>query len=438
MLFLDTVIIKNFQSHKETRLDFVPGLNVIIGPSDQGKSSIIRAINWVLFNEPRGTEFIRQGASECSVTLILNNGYKITRLRSSSKNRYILTLPDGTQQIFEGFGTGVPLEVQNAHNIKKVLVDVDAPRAINISHQLESPFLISETGTTRAKAIGRIVGVHILDKASRETERDISRLQSSLKSLREQLDDVIEGLKEFEGLEELGTKIDLREKQVKKIKDLEGRANKLNEYNRQFKEIILEENKVKYTINILGKLPKAESLLLQAENLTERYKTLSRKWEQLKRINARISETLAIMNNLPDINKAGRTAEKLAALYQRLKILKERDDALNRVQSNIQSLQSTVRRYSKIEDFSRKIYPKLEYKFNRLSTLEEMLKTFRIIEDKMNLGHQYLKKRDNEIALLVQGYQSLLKKLGRCPLCLQEINHDTIDRILKEDNYERI
>lgn len=58
MNYIKSIEIENFQSHKYSKLDFSERLNVIVGPSDNGKSAIIRALKWVLFNEPKGTDFI--------------------------------------------------------------------------------------------------------------------------------------------------------------------------------------------------------------------------------------------------------------------------------------------------------------------------------------------------------------------------------------------
>ena len=48
--------IKNFQSHKDTMIDFDKGINSICGESDNGKTAIIRAIRWVIENRPLGTD----------------------------------------------------------------------------------------------------------------------------------------------------------------------------------------------------------------------------------------------------------------------------------------------------------------------------------------------------------------------------------------------
>ena len=45
---LQKVILENFQAHEMSVIEFTEGINVICGASDQGKSSVIRAIRWAL------------------------------------------------------------------------------------------------------------------------------------------------------------------------------------------------------------------------------------------------------------------------------------------------------------------------------------------------------------------------------------------------------
>ena len=109
----------NFQSHRETKINFHKGLTVILGQTDQGKSAIIRALKWVLYNEPRGTDFITAGSKYCRVELEMEDGSIIIRERDGQRNRYILK-QNGQEQIFEGFGNTVPFEIVKAHGIPKV------------------------------------------------------------------------------------------------------------------------------------------------------------------------------------------------------------------------------------------------------------------------------------------------------------------------------
>jgi len=48
------LILKNFQIHKKLVLEFDEKITVIKGSNDSGKSSIIRAIYWIFYNQPTG------------------------------------------------------------------------------------------------------------------------------------------------------------------------------------------------------------------------------------------------------------------------------------------------------------------------------------------------------------------------------------------------
>ncbi|WDC83992.1 ATP-binding protein [Caloramator sp. mosi_1] len=139
MIYIKSIEIENFQSHKHTKLDLSENLNVIVGPSDNGKSAIIRALKWCLFNEPKGVEFIRFDSNYCRVTLTLSDGVKIIRERTKTKNTYRL-IKNGEETVYEGFGNDIPLDIQEAHKIRKIRIDKDNDMCLNLSEQLEGPF----------------------------------------------------------------------------------------------------------------------------------------------------------------------------------------------------------------------------------------------------------------------------------------------------------
>ena len=57
---MKSIKLKNYQGHKDSSLELHPGVNIITGTSDKGKSSIMRSIEWVRTNRPLGTEMIRE------------------------------------------------------------------------------------------------------------------------------------------------------------------------------------------------------------------------------------------------------------------------------------------------------------------------------------------------------------------------------------------
>jgi len=51
------MVLENYESHKRSEVVFDPGFNVIVGPSDSGKSALLRALYWVLEGKVAGDGF---------------------------------------------------------------------------------------------------------------------------------------------------------------------------------------------------------------------------------------------------------------------------------------------------------------------------------------------------------------------------------------------
>lgn len=183
MIFIEKVELKNFQSHEDTVIEFDKGLNVILGTSDSGKTAIIRAIKWALFNEPLGDYFIKQGETKVSVTVYFNNGVIIRRFRSASKNTYYLKKENGEEMNFSGFKSDVPKEILEEIKMYKASFDISNNFILNIAEQLEGPFLLNLQPSLRATAIGRLVRADLVDDALKDTATDILRIKKDIKSL---------------------------------------------------------------------------------------------------------------------------------------------------------------------------------------------------------------------------------------------------------------
>src|SRR5437868_1166338 len=103
--------LKGFQSHKLSRLEFVPGVNILIGDTNSGKSSIIRALYWLVNNRPSGQSFIN--GKECSVSIETDKG-SVTRCRLPF-NGYLVN-----DTKFTAIGTSVPSEVVEILNLSDI------------------------------------------------------------------------------------------------------------------------------------------------------------------------------------------------------------------------------------------------------------------------------------------------------------------------------
>jgi hypothetical protein len=178
--YISKVMIKNFQSHTDTTVEFSNGLNVILGESNNGKTVILRAITWVLDNYPLGTDFITAGKNDCSVTVQYSDGSSITRERSrkGDSGSYLVHMFDPMtnkwiDNSYKGFTNAVPVEVDNIHQMPKVSITKNLETHLNMMSQLDEPFLITASPQDKSAAIGRITGVHIADAAISEANKVI-------------------------------------------------------------------------------------------------------------------------------------------------------------------------------------------------------------------------------------------------------------------------
>ena len=82
---LESLLLKNIRSHVKTSIRFKDGFNCLIGGLGQGKSTVLYAIDFVLFGDPihRSYDYLlRENAEEGKVTAVFvqnNRSYKIQR-----------------------------------------------------------------------------------------------------------------------------------------------------------------------------------------------------------------------------------------------------------------------------------------------------------------------------------------------------------------------
>lgn len=477
MKYIEKIIIENFQSHKHTILNFEKGVNVIIGPSDSGKTSIIRAIRWVMYNEPSGDYFIRKGETEASVTLYLNNGYIIKRGRSKNKNYYEITDDSNKVEHYEGFGTNVPLEIQEALGVRKVKLSENYNLALNISEQLESPFLLNETPSIKSNAIGRLAGTDVIDNALQKLSKDMYSLKTRLKYDKEDLDKLNEEIKKYKNLDEEKRKIDnfkniinsLKQKKtllqnLKKLKEeynfIELNINKNQEIFENYKDIeIFEKNiniisdklmKLKYIIELNDKLNNINTILekhikiLQTSDkldiieynlnksqfLFEKYINFKKILEQYNDINKKINYNEKILE-LSNIEQLDYLYEKSTELKNKYIILKEINNKKKFLDNKLDNGFKYIEKFNTFNQASKHINL-LEINSQRLNSLYKISTQL----DKLNIQINNLKTQmvmnDKRTELMVNEYINLLKQYLICPICKHKIDKNHIDKIIAE------
>lgn len=187
---INSVKLTNFQKWKEKEIIFQPGINVIIGESRKGKSSIFRSLLFALMNESKKTNFVTWGEKFSEVEVDMNGSVIIRRKSlNGSKNEYEI---DGA--LLKAFGVGVPDEVQKVAKIED----------INIQRQHDPDFLVTMTMSAgdRGKYLNQLVGLESIDESFSKASEMQSATTSKLKARKEQLAEIEEQKEKLSFLDE--------------------------------------------------------------------------------------------------------------------------------------------------------------------------------------------------------------------------------------------
>jgi DNA repair protein SbcC/Rad50 len=419
--------IENFQSHELTEMAFDDGLNVIVGASDHGKSAVIRALRWLLFNEPRGSDFIRVGASQCRVSIELVDGSRVTRERTASKNRYIVVKSDGTEQIYEGFGNTVPKEVSDVTGVAKVMLDEDHETTLHLGTQLEPPFMLSEPGSIKAKAIGRLNGVHIIDAASRDTHRDLNRLVQDERVQHTQLEEVEQELEQFSDVPYLENILLLVEEKQVDLKKMAARRERLQVLLKQYTEVRANLQSVQHVLQQTEHLDRAALQTERAVALHSKALRLEQARAKLEQVAGGIAQTDAILRNTAGLEQASvslNRSEQLIGTHNRLSRLatardqvqsvKVRVDAVLDKTAHVEEVAGKVQRFEGAKDrYGRLLHLRDKHQETSrvLGNVDLVLEQTAHVEVAGNKFEQLVQKRGQ--ALLLQELHSKQQEVQR-------------------------
>lgn len=173
--------IHNIQSHENTVLELSNGINAIVGSSNNGKTAILRALNWARYNRPLGIDNLASHwivndkgdlTDEMFVTIENENGV-VTRKRTKNENQYIVN-----DKVLNVVKTDVPAEVESLLSLSET----------NIQNQQDAPFLISKSSGEVAKYFNKVVRLDVIDKVlsnaeskRRKTKSDIENTENQIK-----------------------------------------------------------------------------------------------------------------------------------------------------------------------------------------------------------------------------------------------------------------
>lgn len=291
-------------------LTFSPGVNTIVGPTNIGKSSVFRAVRWLVEHRPI-SGLPTFGTDDTQVRISTELGMVV---RFKNEEGYGYKIDD--QPVFLACGTNQPSEVQQVLGLAE----------INLQGQHDPPFLLTLTPGQMAKELNRIVDLSVIDKTMSATTAAVMAAKSQVSAMEEI---VKAGEAEVAKLAWLPA----AEQEFEKIQILDQKLQAA-----KLKQVLLESLTYEVSQNTTATLA-LECYLAELVELVELMQALdsarSREW-QIAKATGNLRD---ILSTVFVVNSAGKA----------LKALSIDSDALQAVQASFTRLDAVVQSYARLE-----------------------------------------------------------------------------------------
>jgi exonuclease SbcC len=328
---IQELTVINFQIHKKIKIEFDEKFNVIVGHNNKGKSSIIRAIYWVMYNEPVG-DWMRRidedgKMTETLVKIKFFDGDIVKRIKGDGLNKYVV---NGDE--FENFGYGVPRRVKEVLNVRKFETNkFEFP--LNIFMQDDQPFLIHETGPVKASVIDVLTGVSLLQKTITDFNKE--RLESSKISNLKQAQ-IEEDKSQLESLPDLKKAQEL----IDKAQVIEDSVNTISS---ELLGLGKSGERYEQAIKLLEKIDKQNVDIKKIIKLKEEHDDCMLNLAALTVLRGKLERSQKT-TNLPDVDleEATKTIEKIRKLKDRLEHLKQLRSSSTSIWNNLTVVETSL------------------------------------------------------------------------------------------------
>jgi exonuclease SbcC len=338
---ISKIKLNNIQGHKATVLYLDPGVNVIKGRSHSGKSTIIRGIRWMFFNEPKGIDLRSWNVDEkkqidFSIQFGLED-HEIIRFKKGLENGYYLDY-----EKFKAIRFEVPREIQESFPISD----------INFQHQSELYFLFNNSPGEVAEKLNKIAKISEVDKCYkavnfiiRETSHEVNSLKSRIERTEKELKDlewVDKAKKLFDAVDTNLHTYNNINNEVSKIEELikycEIAKNRIDELNKFLKV----ESKANILKSLIEKHKKLQNDILGIQELTEFIEDGEEILESSEEIEA-LKHQLSQIKDL--ITKSRSVASECVSLSN---MIADTESKIKREESTDKTLRSAIRKRDQI------------------------------------------------------------------------------------------
>ena len=368
------VNIKNYQAIKEATLEFLPGITVIVGSSNNGKSSIIRAIQGAINNQG-GNKFINYDADSCEAT-IEDLGHKVVwkKSKKQGKSAYII---DG--QELSKIGQKQIEDVANVLNMREIEINNEKVR-INFWKQLDYPFMVGKNP------------YQLFDFISRSKEQEaIANLESSLVTDKKTASSAV----------------------AYSIAQIDNVSKTLNGLESELK--LLEPFTLLNVDLINRRIAAYESTLKSLEDIATNVHLHLIALEKFAKLKPIVEGTTDLMVQIQ------KNISSLESFSQTLNTIKAKEATLQKTKEAKASLESKVKNTESTLLSLKTIMESIDTNNKRMDTIKDL----KLAVDRNTVALLNSKKQIESFKTLKETYESELSKFEFCPMCNQPLkNHE--------------
>ena len=272
--------VKNVQIHKDLTVKFSKGVNVIVGDTNKGKSSLLRALRLILDNQPRSGERIyKRIGSKNPLMIEVKDGEGNSIKRSI--NRYYLN-----GALMKAYNTTIPEPVKEIFPLKEV----------NWQRQLDPHFLVLETGGGAAKILNTYSGMEDQEALMKDVKARITDHKSNINRLiknNQEQRDIVDELKPV-------VRLVMKAKAIKNIID----NAKINQQQLdQLEKIILDIESCKFDESIYDNITYGLEKIEKINELENERKELNQSIKHLEQLCLELGEVQKIKDKSETCNK---------------------------------------------------------------------------------------------------------------------------------------
>jgi exonuclease SbcC len=335
--------IINFQSHKHSILEFHPGVNIIKGNTDTGKTAVVRGIKLLNFNRPTGDAFKSHWGGQMSISLETDD-HKIERIKGT-KNMYKLDKVEMT-----AFGTDVPQEIVHALNMTET----------NYKFQHDGFFLLSDTAGEVAQFFNKISHLDKIDKGVRFLKSQIRSQNNTVKANKAFIKDKKTKYKQYKRLLKNETDLEVVESSMSNLRRSQNAIKNLSKLLVHLQQTKKQLNKLRKQQEIAPAVNKNINRLSAIKQTNDKKKTLLNLITKIKTIQSDLEKLQILLKLKPAVIKCKKQVDKQKELgFSKIKLvsLLKKTQSIQTKLKNHQTLlvqeQSVVSLLKKINTFKK-------------------------------------------------------------------------------------